>query len=348
MKAAVLYELGKPLVMEDGIAIPPLHRGQALVKLAYSGVCHSQLMEARGKRGNDPYLPHLLGHEGTGKVIETGPGVTKLRAGDNVVLGWIKGAGVEAGGCQYRLGSSLINSGAVTTFSDYTVVSENRCVKLPTGFPLDIGVLFGCAIPTGAGIMINTLKPAPDSSISIFGLGGIGLSALIAARLYRPRVVVAVDINQDKLDLAARLGATHLVNGSREDPVAAIHRITNSTGVDYSVEAGGRTDTIEQAFRSVRKNGGRCVFASHPAAGEVVRLDPFDLISGKRIEGSWGGEVYPDRDVPRLVERYLAGDLPLDAFLSRGYTLDSINQALDDLEGHRVVRALVAIDPELR
>jgi len=348
MKAAVLYELGKPLVVEDGIEIPPLRRGQALIKLAYSGVCHSQLMEARGRRGGDPYLPHLLGHEGTGKVVETGSEVTKLRSGDNVVLGWIKGSGAEASGCQYRLGSSLINSGAVTTFSEYAVVSENRCVKLSASCPLDVGVLFGCAIPTGAGIVINTLKPATDCTMAIFGLGGIGLSALVAARLYRPRVLAAVDINQDKLDLAVRLGATHLVNSSHEDPVSALYRITNGCGADYSVEACGRTDTIEQALRAVRKNGGRCVFASHPAAGEVIRLDPFDLISGKRIEGSWGGEVYPDRDIPLLVESYLAGDLPLNAFLSRGYTLDSINQALDDLEGRRVLRPLVTIDPELR
>lgn len=343
MKAAVLYELGRPLVVEDGIEVPSLERGQVLVRVFYSGVCHSQLMEARGKRGPDPHLPHLLGHEGSGVVEAIGEGVTKIKIGDRVILGWIKGTGLDASGTFYKRGTEIINAGSVTTFNEQAVVSENRCVKLPEGLPLDIAVLCGCAIPTGAGILTNTIEPAVGSTIAIFGLGGIGLSALMASQLYECTQVIAVDVEDAKLELAKELGATSIVNSGQVDPVAAIMNLTGGRGVDYSIEAAGRTDTIEQAFRAVRDQGGRCVFASHPEFGRKIRLDPFDLICGKRIEGNWGGSCYPDRDIPRFVELYKSRKLPLEKLVTRRYTLDQINEALEDLEYRRVGRPLIVI-----
>ena len=151
MKAAVLMRLDRPLDIVSEIELSAPGRGQVLVKLAYSGVCHSQLMEARGRRGVDPYLPHLLGHEGSGKVISIGEGVTKVSPGELVVLGWIRGNGLESGGMQYHCDclSQKINAGGVTTFNEYALVSENRVVPLPNNVPLDIAVLFGCALPTG-------------------------------------------------------------------------------------------------------------------------------------------------------------------------------------------------------
>ncbi len=343
MKAAVLYTLGQPLVIEDGIDIPALKKGQVLVKMFYSGLCHSQLMEISGKRGADPYLPHMLGHEGTGEVVDVGEGVRKVKAGDRVILCWIKGDGLDGGGSTYNKGTRVINAGAITTFSEYTVVSENRCVVAPEGVPLDIGVLFGCAIPTGAGIMINTVQPKPGSSIAFVGLGGIGLSALLAVRLFNCATVIAVDVEDSKLELARQLGATHTINSRDCDPLAAIREITGGVGVDYSVEAAGLSQTIELAFNAVRKGGGRCVFASHPKAGEKIQLDPHDLISGKRIEGSWGGATHPDRDFPLYAKHYLAGNFPLQLFMGKRYSLDAINQALDDLENRRVIRAIIDI-----
>ena len=311
--------------------------------MAYSGVCHSQLMEAKGKRGPDKYLPHLLGHEGTGYVRDIGPGVTKVRPGDKVVLGWIKGQGMDAGGTTYTCNSSQINAGGVTTLGEFTVVSENRCVPLPEGVPMDVGVLFGCAVPTGAGIVTNTLHPHDGSTIAVFGLGGIGMSALMATQLFRCSRVIAVDIEQQKLDLARSFGATDAVNSAKTDPVEAIRELTGGVGVDYSIEAAGLTRTIEQAFNAVRKGSGRCVFASHPESGARISLAPHDLISGKRIEGSWGGACDPDRDIPRFAELYRAGRLPLEKLITRRYTLDQINEALDDLEHRRVGRPLVVI-----
>jgi len=298
-------------------------------------------MEVRGKRGEDPYLPHLLGHEGSGTVVEVGAKVSKVISGDKVILGWIKGEGMDAPGPKYQYDNKIINAGGVTTFSDYTIVSENRCVKLPDGVPLDVAVLFGCALPTGAGIVINRIRPEKGSTLAIFGLGGVGLSALMASGLFGCSAVIAVDVADDKLKLAKEFGATHVVNSMRQEPIQEILHITGGKGSDYSVEAAGLSKTIEAAFRSVRKFGGLCVFASHPPAGAKIELDPYDLICGRRIEGSWGGSSSPDKDIPLLAGLYLEGKLPLEKMLSARYPLEGINQALDDLENRKIVRALI-------
>ena len=347
MKAAVLHALNVPLRMRSDIELPILRHGQVLVKLAYSGVCHSQLMEARGRRGEDAYLPHLLGHEGSGVVIEIGSDVAKVRPGDRVVLGWIKGSGIEAGGVQYRCPDGILNGGGITTFNDYAVVSENRCVKIPDGVPMDIAALFGCAVLTGAGIITNSVRPTKGSSIAIFGLGGIGLSALMGLVLFDCKMVVAVDISEDRLQLAKDFGATHTINASDLDPVQAIRKLTDGRGVDYTVEAAGRSDTIEKAFDAVRRGGGLCVFASHPAHGNRISLDPFEMICGKQIIGSWGGGSDPDRDIPIYADLYLEGKLPLGKLITKRYSLEEINQALDDLEQNKVVRPLIEIDTTL-
>lgn len=341
MKAAVLYQTGQPLVIEDGIEIPSLLPGQVLVKIAYSGLCRSQLLEVRGGRGDDPYLPHLLGHEGSGTVVDIGEQVTKVQPGDTVVVGWIKGQGADVGGTRYRKGEAFFNAGGVTTFSEYAVVSENRCVQLPEGVPLDIGVLFGCAVPTGAGIVLNEIAPTAGSSLAIFGLGGIGLSALMAAVLCGCAPLIAIDIDPVKLQMAEKIGADYTVNPGESDALAQIRELTAGKGVDFSLEAAGVTSSIELAFQSVRDRGGLCIFASHPDSKERIRLDPHDLIRGKQIRGSWGGECDPDRDILRFAQLYQQGRLPLEQLLSHRYKLEQINQALDDLEQRKIVRALI-------
>ena len=169
MKAAVLKNINIPLEVSN-LEIPPLVTGQILVKIAYSGVCRSQLMEVRGGRGEDPWLPHLLGHEGSGIVISVGDGVTKVKPGDEVVLGWVKGEGLDAPGAQYKLGDQIINSGRVTTFCNYSVVSESRVVKKPEGLPFDEAVLFGCALPTEAGmaLRVSRRQKIENYDISLF------------------------------------------------------------------------------------------------------------------------------------------------------------------------------------
>lgn len=159
MKATVLNKPGANLVLYNNIVLPELGKGQLLVKLHYSGVCHSKVMEAKGLRGEDKYIPHLLGHEGSATVLKMGAGITKVKEKQRVILSWIKGKGRDVPSVKYIWKDSVINTGAVTTFNEYAVVSENRVTPLPDGLPLDIAVLFGCAIPTGAGIVMNHLKP---------------------------------------------------------------------------------------------------------------------------------------------------------------------------------------------
>jgi S-(hydroxymethyl)glutathione dehydrogenase / alcohol dehydrogenase len=344
MKAAVLYETGKPLVVETGIEIPVLQPGQILVKVAYSGICRSQLMEVRGKRGKDAYLPHLLGHEASGWVIETGMEVKKVKPGDKVVLTWIKGEGIDCKGAKYKLGNATLNSGGVTTFSNYTVVSENRCVRLEEGIPMDLAALLGCAVPTGAGIVFNTLRPDKEASIAVFGVGGIGLSAICGAKIYECSKIIAVDIEDEKLEMALEFGATDVINCFVEDPIKKIYQITDGQGVDYSIEAAGRAEVIESAFKSIKFNGGRCIIAGHPDCKERIQLDPFDLIRGRKIEGSWGGGCQPDRDIPMYVEHYKTGRLLLGRMISQSYSLEEINQALSELENGCAHRILIRMD----
>lgn len=342
--AVVLKELNKPLELVKGIQFPDLKKGQVLVKIFYAGLCHSQVMEARGHRGQDPYLPHMLGHEGTGEVVAVGEDVTKVAPGDHVIMTWIKGAGHEAGGCCYAGPSGeTINSGGVTTFGEYAVASENRLVKKPDGIPFDLGVLLGCALPTGAGIVLNDIKPEKGATLAVVGLGGIGISALLAATTFDPELLIAVDIEQSKLDLAKEFGATHTFHAAKDDWEAEILALTGGKGVDHAVEATGLAEMIERAFNVIRPGGGELVFASHPKAGDVIRLDPFELIKGKQIRGSWGGSSKPDRDFEILADLFRQGRLPLRQLLSDTYTLETINEALEDLENRKIIRALIKI-----
>jgi len=343
-KAAVLRNLNKPLVIEE-LSIPELKEGQVLVKVVSSGICHSQLNEIKGRRGPDRFLPHTLGHEGSGIVQATGPGVSKVKAGDHVVLTWIKGTGIDAPAIAYT-GSDggIVNSGAISTFMEYAVVSENRVVRVPKEIAFKEASLLGCAIPTGMGIVMNTAKLQKGGSVAIFGLGGIGLSALLAADIMQAAVIIAIDINEEKLKQARSLGATNVINANQQDSLAAVLEITRGAGVDCAIEAAGLRQPMETAFKAVRNNGGLCVLAGNLAHGERISIDPLDLIKGKRVVGTWGGETQPDRDIPKYVDLYLAGKLKLSRLITHVYALENINEALQQLEEGNVGRALIGME----
>ncbi len=339
--AAVLYQTGKPLVIEE-LEVPQPQNGQVLVKVAFSGICHSQLNEIRGRKGVDKFLPHTLGHEGSGVVEDMGPGVTKVKKGDRVVLSWIKGRGIDVPATAYYKDKSKINSGAISTFLEHALISENRLVPITKEMPLDMAALLGCAIPTGAGIVINTLQAKPGSSIIIFGAGGVGLSAILAAALAKCTPIIAVDIYDHKLEAAKEMGATHTINASKEDPVRAILSLTGGKGTDYSIEASGTKQAMEAAFHSIASSG-TAVIAGNLEPGEKIAIDPFDLIKGKRIIGSWGGETKPDTDIPLYVEHYLSGRLKLDKLITHRFKLTESNEAFAALEAGEVSRALVSM-----
>lgn len=340
--AAVLVTPKKPLEIINNIKVPLPLTGQVLIKIHYAGLCHSQLMEINGKRGEDKFLPHMLGHEGVGEVIQIGDGVTKVKPGDQVVLGWIKGDGLDGGGCQYETqDGTIINAGAIAAFTQYAIVSENRVVLKPESTPEQLSVLYGCAVPTGLGMALNNIDKSEGKTIAFLGLGGIGISSLLSVKLHQFDKVIAIDVNPDKLTLAKSLGATHTINPKESDISEEVKLLTDGLGVDYCFESAGRVATIEQAFEIVRRGGGKCIFASHPPFGEKIQIDPFELICGKSIEGTWGGSVQPDQDIKKFGGYYQEGLLPLEKLVSKTYKLDAINEAVDDLKNQRVVRALV-------
>ena len=224
---------------------------------------------------------------------------------------------------------------------DHAVVSENRLTPIPENMPLREAALLGCAIPTGAGTVLNTAQVKAGQTVAIFGLGGIGLSAVLGARMANAGSVIGIDVLDHKLERAKALGATHVINATQRDALADIHQLTSGRGVDYAIEAAGRIETMQAAFNAVRDQGGLCVLAGNLAAGQTIQIDPFHLIRGKRIVGTWGGETAPDRDIPRYVAEYLAGRLNLSALITHEYSLREINQAVADLEDGKVGRALI-------
>jgi S-(hydroxymethyl)glutathione dehydrogenase/alcohol dehydrogenase len=338
-KAAILKTLSEPLEIWE-LEIPSLARGQVLVEIAYSGVCRTQLNEIKGFKGHDPYLPHTLGHEGSGIVREIGEGVTKIKVGDHVVLSWIKGVGIEAGGSKYTSLHGVVNSGAISTFLQYAIISENRLIPIPKELPLREAALLGCAIPTGAGVVFNQLKLAKDHSFATFGLGGVGLSAILAAKYLGAHPIIAVDVSEEKLAQAKAFGATHTINARLSAPALAVREATEGKGADGVLECVGRADAMEEAFQATSPKG-TCVIAGNLPKGEKIHIDPFDLIAGKKILGSWGGSSVIDQDISRYTELVLAKQFPIEKLISHEMRLEEINDLLQLLEAGKMNRGLI-------
>ena len=328
-RAAILWELHKPLIIED-LEIPSLKKGQVLVSVLYTGICRAQYNEMIGLKGPDRFLPHLLGHEASGFIIDRGPGVTKVKKGDYVCLSWIKGEGLDGSNSQYKLNNRTINAGGVTTFADITVVSENRVTKISKTIKPDVASILGCAILTGCGIMENTLNAVKGSSVAVFGVGGIGLSVVLGAKRRGVKSIIAVDIEQKKLDFAKMLGATNFLNAKSPDVLAQIAAIAPG-GLDYAVDASGNKQAMENAFAAIKEKGGICVIAGNLSKEEKISLHPFDLIKGKRIVGTWGGESLPDRDIPKYTRDFTQGRLPFDKMITHRFELEDINKAFNVL-----------------
>ncbi len=340
MKAAILYEQNKPLIIEE-LTLPELKEGQVRVKIAASGLCHSQLNEIKGRKGPDKYLPHTLGHEGAGVVEEIGAKVTKVKKGDRVVLSWIKGTGINAAPPNYLCGDNKINSGQLSTFNEYTITAENRVTLIKKEIPLDLASLLGCAVLTGMGSVMNIAKVKPGQTVAVFGAGGIGLSAIHAAAISSAAKIIAVDIIETKLNLAKELGATHVIDANKVDVVKTIKELTDGKGLDHAIESAGLGQTMEQAFEAVRNGGGKAIMVGNLPAGHKIAIDPFALICGKQIVGSWGGDTDPDKDIPKYVDLYLSGKLKLEKMLTHRFTLGQINEAFTQLEKGEMGRAII-------
>jgi len=342
--AAILTELQKPLVVTD-IEIPSLKPGQVLVDISYSGICHTQLSECKGHRGEDKFLPHCLGHEGSGIVRENGNGVTKVKVGDRVIISWIKGTGADVSSTVYQWGNKRVNAGGVTTFSRQSVISENRLTVIPNDISMEVAAFIGCAVPTGMGSVLNTAPPRPGQSIAIFGTGGIGLCAVAGAAISGCAPIIAVDINPEKLQVAKKMGATHCICSKTDNPVEEIMKICPG-GIDFAIEATGIPDVMNIALTSVRVQGGIAVVIGNANFNDKLVIDPRQLNMGKQLRGTWGGDNNPDIDFPRYCQLVKYGRLNLDPLMSTPYSLRDINQALTDLAMGRVVRPLIDMSQE--
>jgi S-(hydroxymethyl)glutathione dehydrogenase / alcohol dehydrogenase len=326
-QAAILVRQREPLVV-DTIELPAgLGVGQVLVQIHVSGICGSQLGEIDGAKGPDRYLPHLMGHEGFATVIEVGPGVKYVQAGDTVVLHWRPGAGIQADPPQYRWRGQPLNAGWVTTFNRHAVVSENRCTKVPATTDPEAAALFGCAITTGFGVIENNAQLKIGESVVVFGAGGIGLNIIQAAALVSASVIVAVDLFDSRLELAQRLGATHCINSSRDDAESCIQEALAGQPLDVFIDNTGSPAVIEQGYR-ITHGQGRVILVGVPRQGHTVNLYTLPLHFGKVLMGSQGGESQPQRDIPRYLRLLQQGRLQLDPFVSARYPLEQINDAI--------------------
>jgi S-(hydroxymethyl)glutathione dehydrogenase/alcohol dehydrogenase len=337
--AAVLLETGKPLVLAD-LEIPALKPGQTLVEIAYSGVCHTQLLECRGHRGEDRFLPHCLGHEGSGTVRDVGPGVNKVAPGDKVILSWMKGTGGNVPGTAYSMAGQTVNSGAITTFSHYSVISENRLTKIAEKLPLREAALLGCAVPTGLGSVINTAAIQAGQTVVVFGTGGVGLFAVAGAALSNAAKIIAVDILASKLELAKEMGATDTIDASQADSGTKIRELLPQ-GADIAIEATGNPQVMAQALSVVRQQGGKAVIIGNAKHGAMLQIDPQQLNQGKQLLGTWGGDNDPDHAFPKYIEFAASGKLQLAPLISKTYALGDVNTAIDDLEAGRTPRPLI-------
>lgn len=338
--AAILVEQKRPLIIDE-IEVPSPKLGQVLVRVLCSGICGSQVGEINGVKGPDRFLPHLLGHEGAGEVVECGEGVRTVKAGDRVVLHWRKGAGLESVTPVYESRIGKINAGWVTTFSEYAIVSENRVTAVPADFDLETAALLGCAVTTGFGVVNNDAQLAIGQSIAVFGAGGIGLNIVQGAALAGANPIIAVDIFDNRLALAQSLGATHAINSATADPTDAILHIVGSEGVDVAVDNTGNPAVIELACRLTGPRG-RTVLVGVPPQDSVAAISTLPLHFEKKLVGSHGGECRPDIDIPRYVRLVRDNRLTFAHLVGKRYSLHEINTAIDDMRTGRLAgRAIV-------
>jgi S-(hydroxymethyl)glutathione dehydrogenase/alcohol dehydrogenase len=294
-------------------------------------------------KGPDKFLPHLLGHEGCGEVLEIGEGVRTVKQGDRVVLHWRVGTGLESVPPVYESRIGKVNAGWVTTFNEYAIVSENRATKIPADLDPEIAALFGCAVTTGFGVVNNNAHLAIGESIAIFGAGGIGLNIVQGAALAGGNPIIALDRFANRLELARSLGATHTINVTKADAAEEIKKIIGHDGVDVAVDNTGHVEVISLASRLTNARG-RTVLVGVPPKGSAVAISTLPLHFEKRLVGSHGGECRPDIDIPRYVRMAREGRLSLRSLIGLRYALTDINAAIADMKsGHLTGRAIVTL-----
>ena len=366
MKAAVLYEAGQQLVVEE-VELDEPQANEILIKLEAVGVCHTDLSYMNGSIPCP--LPVVVGHEGCGIVEKVGPGVTSVQPGDKVVTMVI----FSCGKCQFcatgrttRCVENLnvmmmaelpffagkrIHKGdqymsqlfGLGSFAEYCVVHERSAIKVRPDAPSEVVCLLGCGISTGLGTAINTANIRPGNSIVVYGIGGVGLAAIMGAKLAGAGNLIAVDTANNKLEMATELGADHVINATEvEDPIAKVMELTGGLGADVAIECAGVASVMQQAFGSIN-NGGVCVIAGMAPITDSLTFMPFEFLLGKTITGGVQGDIVASVDIPKFIDMYMDGKLPIDKLITKTYSLDQVNEAFEAMENKEVLRSVIKI-----
>lgn len=374
VRAAVLTRTGAPAPYAEScplqiadVELAPPGPGEVLVRIAAAGLCHSDLSIINGDRPRR--TPIVLGHEAAGVVEALGEGVTDLEPGDHVILVFVAScghcdpcsegrpvlcepaaaanvAGTLLGGgkrMSYQ-GETIDHFVGVSAFAEYAVLSRRSLQKIDKELPLEIAALFGCAVMTGVGAVVNTAQVRPGQSVAVVGLGGVGLSALMGALAAGASRVVAVDLAEDKLAFAKALGATDLVNAGSENAVEQLRELTGG-GVDHALEMVGSAKALEFAYKVTRR-GGMTVTVGLPASSQNLMTPVWHLVAEERtLKGSYLGSCVPRRDIGRFVSLYRNGRLPVDQLLTGRLTLDQINEGFDRLHRGEAIRQVIVMNP---
>ncbi|MES1946194.1 alcohol dehydrogenase GroES-like protein [Salinisphaera sp. C84B14] len=364
-RAAVAWEAGKPLTLEE-IDVAPPKAGEVLVRIVATGVCHT---DAFTLSGADPegFFPRILGHEGGGVVEEVGEGVTSVSPGDHVIPLYT----AECGECKFcksgktnlcgavretqgqglmpdgtsrfsKDGTELYHYMGTSTFSEYTVVPEVSLAKVNKEAPLDKVCLLGCGVTTGIGAVFNTAGVEEGSTVAVFGLGAIGLSVIQGARMANASRIIAIDINPSKFDFAKQLGATECVNPKDyDDPIQQVIIELTDGGVDYSFECIGNVNIMRAALECAHKGWGESTIIGVAGAGEEISTRPFQLVTGRVWRGSAFGGVKGRTQLPDYVNRYMNGEINIDDFVTHDLPFEKINEAFDLLHEGKAIRSVL-------
>ncbi|MEM6445868.1 MAG: S-(hydroxymethyl)glutathione dehydrogenase/class III alcohol dehydrogenase [Cyanobacteria bacterium P01_D01_bin.123] len=368
VKAAVAYEAGKPLVVET-IQLDGPKAGEVLIEIKATGVCHT---DAYTLSGADPegLFPAILGHEGAGVVVDVGPGVTGLKEGDRVIPLYIpecrnceyclssktnlcqsirstQGKGVMPDGTsRFSVGSEkLFHYMGTSTFANYTVLPEIAVAKIRDDAPFDKVCLIGCGVTTGIGAVVNTAKVEPGANVVVFGLGGIGLNVIQAARMVGANKIVGVDLNPAKKELGEKFGMTHFVNPKEVegDLVPYLVDLTGG-GADYSFECIGNVNVMRQALECCHKGWGESIIIGVAGAGQEISTRPFQLVTGRVWKGTAFGGAKGRTDVPKIVDWYMDGKIDVDSMITHTMPLEQINEAFDLMHEGKSIRSVITFD----
>ncbi len=364
-KAAVMVGQNQPLVIRTDVEVEAPHAHEVKIRMGASGVCHSDLSMLNGTMFAMP--PIVLGHEGAGVVEEIGEGVTGVAVGDHVVISWVPQCGecffctrdqgylcenanaaLASGGLldgttrMTSEGAPLSQIAAAGTFGEVSIVPESGVVKIPDDLDMRIAALIGCGVLTGTGAAMNTANIRQGDTVAVVGCGGVGLNVIQGARIAGATEIIAIDMNETKLQMAKEFGATATVNAAQSDPVAQVLEMTSGRGADVAFEVIGLGPTIDQTINMARR-GGQAILVGVPKMDVMVTVPAFFgvVLNEKTIKGCWYGSSNVQKDVPKLVDLYKKGELKLDELISRTIALEEVNDAFAAMETGEVARSVI-------